>query len=284
MSLLEAIVLGAVQGLTEFMPVSSDGHLALVPRLLQWGQPPLTFVVAVHWGTLAAVLIGFRKDIVPLLRGLACGPVWLLSRLGAARPLSDERRAEASLTWLLGCATVPAALVGLGADRFVERSASSLGFVGVCLIANALILVLSDALAPRGEGRCEVSWGRGMVIGMLQVLALLPGVSRSGTTIGTGLVLGVDRDQAVRFSFLLSIPAILGAGLLEGAKALEANLSAAEWGAYLVGAAVAGAAGWVAIRAVFHAVRRGRFAWFGVYCGLVGLGVLAASVAGQAPV
>jgi len=283
MTPLEAVVLGIVQGLTEFLPVSSDGHLAVMPRLFGWGTPQLSFTVALHWGTLVAVLVCFRKDVVPLLRGLAYGPVWLLARSGLVRPLPETAWAEASLTWLLACATLPAAIVGWLTAGFIEGSASSLGFVGLCFIANAAILILSQALAPSADRRRDVGWRRGMVIGLLQPIALLPGVSRSGSTIGVGMVLGVDPIQAARFSFLLSIPAILGAGVLEGAKALGENLSAAAWEMYALGAAVAAIFGWIAIRVVFRAVVRGRFGWFGVYCGLVGVGVLVASLTGHLP-
>lgn len=276
MTWLQAVVLGIVQGLTELLPVSSSGHLALVPALLGWQEPPLGFTVAVHVGTAAAVCVYFRRDLGEIIRG-----AWR-SAFGRAGPGQEEARLRAQATLggllLLGC--VPAAVAGLLLEDVVEASFGSVPAVGASLIVTACILWTAQHLSRRGEGRETVTWKDAVWIGIGQAFALFPGISRSGTTIGTGMAIGLAPAAAVRFAFLLSIPVILGGGVLEGFRAVQGNLSAEAWLCYASGAVMAGLSAWGAVALVFGAVRRGRLGWFGVYCAVVGVAALAAGLAG----
>jgi undecaprenyl-diphosphatase len=265
-----------VQGLTELLPVSSSGHLALVPALLGWGEPPLGFTVAVHVGTAATVCVYFRRDLGEIISGL-----WR-SAFGPEGSGQEEARirAHAALGGLLLLGCVPAAVAGLLLEDVVEASFGSVTWVGASLIVTACILWSAQHLSRRHEGREAVTWKDAVWVGIGQALALFPGISRSGTTIATGMAVGLAPTAAVRFAFLLSIPIILGGGVLEGFRGLQANLPSDQLVCYILGALVAAVSAWAALVLVFGAVRRGRLSWFGVYCAVVGVAALAAGLAG----
>lgn len=195
--MLQAIILGLVQGLTEFLPVSSSGHLVLVPALLGWRQPSLTFDVLLHLGTLLALVVYFRAD---------------LGRLAGA-PFRRDAVADRRLLAYLAIASVPAGVAGLAlggvSDRLFEAP------LRVCgeLVVTALILLGTERWGERARRRPLTPPGA-LTIGVAQAIAILPGISRSGSTIGTALLLGLSREEATRFSFLLAIPAIAGAGVV----------------------------------------------------------------------
>ncbi len=279
MTWFQAVVLGIVQGLTELLPVSSSGHLALVPAMLGWGEPPLGFTVAVHVGTAAAVCVYFRRDLWEIIRAL-----WwrALGRVGGDRE-AEKIRAQAAMGGLLVLGCIPAGVAGVLLEDVVEASFGSVTSVGAFLIVTACILWIAQRLSRRREGREAVNWKDAVLVGIGQAFALFPGISRSGATIGTGMALGLVPTAAVRFAFLLSIPVILGGGVLEGFRAFQANLPPEEWLRYAVGAVTAGFSAWGAMVLVFGAVRRGRLGWFGVYCAVVGVAALAAGLAGYPP-
>jgi undecaprenyl-diphosphatase len=279
MTWFQAVVLGIVQGLTELLPVSSSGHLALVPAVLGWGEPALGFTVAVHVGTAVAVCVYFRRDLAEIITGLW----WWASRRAASDDEGARIRAQAATGGWLLMGSVPAAVAGLLLEDVVEAAFGSMACVGAFLIVTACILWIAQRLSRRVEGREAVSWKDALWVGIGQAFALFPGISRSGATIGTGMAIGLAPAAAVRFAFLLSIPVILGGGVLEGLRAFQANLPAEEWLCYLVGAVTAGVSAWGAIVLVFGVVRRGRLSWFGVYCAVVGAAALAASLAGYLP-
>jgi undecaprenyl-diphosphatase len=205
--LLQAIVLGIVQGLTEFLPVSSSAHLRIVPAILGWQDPGAAFTAVIQLGTMAAVVVYFREDLLRIARA------WLSSlrdRRAAARADLDAR-----LGWYLILATIPISLLGLAFKDQIEHGARDLTIIGSTLIVLGLVLLLAERVSRRERDLQTITRRDAIVVGLAQALALIPGVSRSGATITAGLFLGFDRVAAARFSFLLSIPAVVLSGLFE---------------------------------------------------------------------
>lgn len=205
MSILEAIVLGIVQGLTEFLPISSTAHLRVVPAFAGWEDPGAAFTAITQLGTAAAVVIYFREDLLRIVR------TWLRS---LREPLL-RRELDARLGWYLILATIPIAIFGFLFQDQIESGARDLYLIGAALIALGLILLLAERVGSRSRGLEGVVRRDAVVVGLVQALALVPGVSRSGATISAGLFLGLRRETAARFSFLLSVPAVVLAGLFE---------------------------------------------------------------------
>ena len=211
MSLLEAIVLGIVQGLTEFLPISSTGHLRIVPAFLGWEDPGAAFTAVTQLGTMAAVLLYFRADLMRIARA------WLESM--PDRP--KRRELDARLGWYIVLGTVPIGVFGVLFKDQIETGARDLYVIGVALIVVGLIMSVADHVGTRERQIEQIETKDGFWVGMAQALALIPGVSRSGATITTGLFLGLDRAAAARFSFLLSVPAVVLAGLFELSSIIE---------------------------------------------------------------
>ena len=213
MSLLEAIVLGVVQGLTEFLPISSTAHLRIIPAFAGWDDPGALFTAVVQLGTMLAVVIFFWRDLVRITR------TWLLS---LRRP---ELRGEldARMGWYVIIATIPIGLAGLAFHNQIENGARNLYLIGVMLIVAGLVLLASEAVSTRARGLEEVRRSDAIWIGIAQALAVIPGVSRSGATISAGLFLDMNREAAARFSFLLSIPAVVLSGLFGLTELLKDN-------------------------------------------------------------
>lgn len=260
--------LAVLQGLTEFLPVSSSGHLALAERLLGFSEPPMLLNISLHVGTLAAVLWLYRRE---LLRLVAAGWRWLvrpLRRDGRWRSWApgDEWEGEA-LGLLVGTAVTAA--VGLALRRPFEAAGASPVALG------SLFVVCGAALAATRwapDGRAAVTPGRAVLIGLAQSIAILPALSRSGLTIAAALFLGVERERAARFSFLLAVPAILGAelaGMLSGLSGGDVPVAQ-----HVAGAALSAAVGLVALRTVVLVVRRRALPWFALYLVPLGLAVL----------
>ncbi len=265
MNLYQSILLGIIQGLTEFFPVSSSGHLVLAERLLGVPVENLRFEIVLHLGTLLAVLVAFRGQVGKVLKGLFAGRVrW---KRGKFLFPNEETR----LSWLLVLATIPAALVGLFFEEAIEKNFLDPLWVGVFLLVTGTVL-FGTSFVKRPSGR--PNWWRSLVIGIAQAAAVLPGVSRSGLTISAGIYSGVEREKAAEFSFLLSIPLILGAGLVKIKGMVETELPAGEVVLYLAGAAAAALSGYLAIRVVLSLLKKRRFAYFAYYCWLVGLLVI----------
>ncbi len=205
MSLLEAIVLGIAQGLTEFLPISSTGHLRIIPAFAGWEDPGAAFTAVTQLGTMAAVLLYFRKDLARIVQA------WLRS----LRDPSVRGTLDARLGWYILLGTIPIGIFGLLFKDQIETGARDLYLIGVALIVLGLVLLAADQLSKRTRVIESIKARDGLVMGLAQALALIPGVSRSGSTITAGLFLGFDRTAAARFSFLLSIPAVVLSGLLE---------------------------------------------------------------------
>lgn len=204
MSFVEAVVLGIVQGLTEFLPVSSSGHLRIVPALVGWDDPGTAFTAVTQLGTVLAVVIYFRRDLWRVAR------TWLLS----LRDPELRSTLDARLGWYLILATVPISLAGLAFRDAIESGARDLRLIAASLIVVGVVLYAAERVARRTRTIEEVDTRSAVVVGAAQALALVPGVSRSGATISAGLFLGFTREAAARFSFLLSIPAVVLSGVV----------------------------------------------------------------------
>lgn len=238
MSIIEAIVLGLVQGLTEFIPVSSTAHLEIVPVLMGWGDPGAAFSAVIQVGTLLAAIIYFFQDIVRLIGGFFRG-------LATRRPLEDVDSREA---WLVVIGTIPIVVLGLLLKKHIESTFRSLWVVSTMVIVVAVLLLLAELYARHRKLKDfdSMTVGDGVAIGLGQCLALIPGSSRSGSTIMTALFRGIDRPTAARYSFLLSIPAVGGAAMLELVKERHA-LAASGWSQVLVAIVVAFISGYASI-------------------------------------
>jgi len=203
MSIFRAVILGIVQGLTEFLPVSSSGHLRIVPALMGWGDPGTAFTAVIQLGTMAAVVIYFWKDLWRIT----------LAWFASLRDRSKRSEPDAKMGWYLIVATIPIGLLGLAFKDQIESGARDLRLIAGTLIVMGLVLLYAEKVATRRKELADVDTRDGIAIGLAQSLALVPGVSRSGSTISAGLFLGYTREAAARFSFLLSIPAVVLSGL-----------------------------------------------------------------------
>jgi undecaprenyl-diphosphatase len=275
MTILQAIILGIVQGLTEFLPISSSGHLLLVPWLFNWHflleNPELnkTFDVALHLGTFVAVVLYFWREIVRLVGA------WVrsLSRRSLAEP-------EAKLAWLLIVSTLPAALVGVLLEDFITNTLGKPWMIGVAMIVFAGFMYLVDHIARLDRDLDTLTWLDALLIGVAQSLALLPGVSRSGITMMTGLLVRLDRESAARYSFLMSIPVIGGAAAFKGLEVARDGLPAGTATPFAVGMVAAALSGIAAIWFTLAYLKRHNFNLFVVYRIVIGVGVLVLIVAG----
>lgn len=259
MSLLEAIIIGIIQGATEFLPISSDGHLVLIPAVFGLTQPDLVLIGLVHAGTLVAIVSYFARDLWAILRAV-------LSGLANRRPFADD---NARLGWLMVLGSVPAAVVGLLLKDWFERQFQSPVVAAAGLLVTAAFLVVGERLLRGVRTIPQMTWLDTLIIGSFQVLALLPGVSRSGTTIAAGLGRGLDRPSAARFSFLVGLPAIAGAGLLAILDIFTArgSLPPGHYAAAFVAAAVTG---YLCIAFLLSWVKRHSLYPFAIYCAVVG--------------
>lgn len=248
MSLFEAMVLGCVQGLTEFLPVSSSAHLILMPWLLSWPDGGLAFDVGLHWGTLIGVVAYFWKDVQKLTSG-------------ALQFLQGSRTWEAKLPWALALATVPGAVVGFFLEKTVESTFRQPWLIAGTLSMMGLVLFFCERFFPHERKMDSLRWSEILGIGLAQALAIVPGVSRSGATISAGLALGLARSEAARFSFLLSIPIIFGAGLLK----LPEMGALANTKEFWVGCMSAAASGYMAIGFLLRYVQTKTYTPFLIY-------------------
>ncbi len=279
MELFAAAILGSIQGLTEFLPVSSSAHLILVPWILGWRPEGIVFDVSLHLGTAVAILAFFWKDWVMLAGEVIRGIVEL-------RPLGNPRR---RLAWYLVLGTMPAMIVGLKFEKYVEENFRSPLISVVNLIVFAAFLYLAERLGNRSRRIDELTVADSLWVGMSQALALLPGVSRSGITIGTSMLRDVDREASARFSFLLSTPVIVGAALLQGWHLFEAvhtplaysarhgmaaGTVAVRWDVLALGIASAAITGFFCIRYFLRFIQTRSFMPFVIYRILLAAAVL----------
>lgn len=266
MSILQAILLGIVQGLTEFIPVSSSAHLVLVPWLLGWTfdeKTAFVFDVLVQWGTLVGVFAYFWRDIGSITRGVVGG-------LARRAPFESF---EAKLGWWVILATIPAVVLGLLLKDTFEQTFSAPAIVAVLLFVTAAILIVAERLGKRLRELSAFNTGDAAAMGFWQVLSLFPGVSRSGATIGGGMLRHLDRSAAARFSFLMSIPALLGAGVIAiGDLLADPVLLSSLSLPIIVGFLAAAISGYLCIRWLLGYLQKRSLGVFAAYC--IGFGAL----------
>ena len=273
MSLLSSILLGLIQGLAEFLPISSSGHLAIAEHFLGQAGIPATpdfFDVLLHLGTLVAVFVAYWQDIREMVVELIDG-IRDLARGTTPTPIPPARR----LILLIIVATLPLFAV-LPVKNLVEGLSNNIYFVAGALIVTGFLLFASDRVKKGRKTEKTATLVDVLLVGVAQAIATCPGISRSGTTITAGCFVGFDRKFAVRFSFLMSIPAILGANLLTMIDAIQENtIIVSDIPVYLVGVAVAAVVGYACIRLLKMIADKGKFGWFAYYCWTAGLIVLA---------
>jgi undecaprenyl-diphosphatase len=279
MPIWQAIVLGVVQGLAEFLPISSSAHLILVPWLFGWEDPGLAFDVALHWGTLAAVLLVFWKDWVRLIRA-------------GLRSIAEQRIGgdpDRRVFWALVVASIPGAILGKLLNTQAEEHLRSPLLVAATMSILGLFLWIADRVGKKARDMTQMGLGESAAIGFAQAAALVPGVSRSGATITLGLFFGYTREEIARFSFLMSTPIIFGAGVVKIPKLLHAmhegggggagaNVSSTALAAAVITSAIVGM---IVIRWILKYLRTRGYAVFAVYRWLVAAGVVALWVSGK---
>ena len=282
MPIYQAVVLAVIQGLAEFIPVSSSAHLIIVRRLLGWNElspaHELSFDVALHFGTLLSVLFYFRRTWFQIVRAALGGKVVRFSESGSsdANLTADEQKEERSLLWFLALATIPGAIAG----KLLEHSAEDYFREHIFLIATALIVVallmwLAEKTGSLNKPLTRISLADSLVVGVAQAFALIPGVSRSGSTIAAGLFRGMTREAAVRFSFLLSTPIIAGAALVKAHELHKEGLPAAMHAPFLVGILVSAVVGYAAIAWLIRYLQSNSLRAFIIYRIIAGVVVIA---------
>jgi undecaprenyl-diphosphatase len=258
MDISEALTMGLVQGLTEFLPVSSSGHLVIAKHFLGGiREPGVLFEVLLHFGTLLAVLVYFRSDLYTIV----------LSPFPSKRLSDDERKRGKLMILAVVIGTIPTVIIALAFKDFFESLFESIQTVSVMLLVTGVVLFLSDRV--KVTRRKEVGILDAVIIGTIQGLAIIPGISRSGSTIATGLFRGINGEEAARYSFLLSIPAILGAVVLESGN--MGVVDTAEFIPYLIGVVAAAVSGFLSIKLLMKIVTGRKLKIFAFYCWTVGL-------------
>ncbi|MBF0287055.1 MAG: undecaprenyl-diphosphate phosphatase [SAR324 cluster bacterium] len=264
MNWFQAIVLGIVQGMTEFLPISSTAHLRIVPHLLGWEDPGAAFSAVIQLGTLVAVLVYFRSEIIQLVLGawksLVKRNLWL----------SDDSR----LAWAIVVGSLPIVLLGLTFKGYIESEARSLALIGSSLIVLAVFLYISERISSKSREISSLSVKDVFLIGICQAFALIPGCSRSGSTIMGGLFLGLNRESAARFSFLLGLPAIGGSGLLELFSLLKEGLGQEGLLNIMIGIAVAFVSGYLSIELLLQFLKKYGTLPFVIYRVVLGILIL----------
>ena len=266
MTFLQSILLGLIQGVAEFLPISSSGHLAIAQNLLHINaEVPAFYDVLLHLGTLVAVFVAYWQDICDMVREFFCG-IGDLVHHSTPTPVPPARR----LILLIILGTLPLFAI-LPIKDTVEGLKSSMVFIGAALIVTGFLLFFSDRARKGRKDARSATVLDVLVVGVSQAIATVPGISRSGMTITAGCFVGYERKFAVRFSFLLSIPAVLGANILSIGDAVKAGIVGAEVPMYLVGVVTAAVVGYLCIRLLKFIAEKGRFGAFAYYCWAVGV-------------
>lgn len=279
MTLLKSIILGLVQGLAEFLPISSSGHLVLVQTLFNFEDGgDLFFDVLLHLGTLASIFVVYRSDIADMIREFFSFFTGVFRRGGSGDSGSAPAPAR-RMVMLIIIATLPLVMV-LPFKDFLEGTRSFPWLVGAALVITGLLLFTSDRFSRGRKTERSATWLDAVIVGLMQAVAVIPGISRSGSTISMGVFRGFNRKFAVRFSFLMSIPAVLGAALVEFIDAAKSGIDWSLMPVYLVGMAVAAVSGYFAIRLIKYIADRGRFGWFAFYCWAAGAVTIIVSLVG----
>lgn len=271
MSYIEAILLGIVQGATEFLPVSSSGHLLLIPDIFNLSEPDLNAIAFAHQGTLLAVLVYFRRDLWAIITSVLKG-------LRSRQPLSST---DSRLGWYIVVGTIPAVIGGLLLADTIDQVLASPYIAAVMLLVTGIILLIGERLRNASRDFSSMRWSDAISIGLAQTVALIPGISRSGITITTGLARGLDRSPAARYSFLLGVPAIAGAGVIAILDLLDSSIAANQLPQLAVTFFVSFIVGIVCIHFLLSWVRSHSLYPFALYCILFALGYGIFALAGS---
>jgi len=251
LTFLQAVILGIVQGITEWLPISSSGHLVIFQQFFGL-DVPVFFDILLHVGILGVVFVFFRKDILKLIKAI-------IHR--------DFQSEYGRLFIFIFFGSIPTAIIGLVFHKLLISFFSNILVVGIALIATGTFLFFCE----RREDKKELTIQESLLIGLAQGLAIIPGISRSGSTIGIGLLRGINRDKLVRFSFLLSVPAIFGAGLFESRNIVFSQI---EWFPFLSGMIVSGIVGYFSLKFLIRFIKERKLKWFSYYCWIVGIGLV----------
>lgn len=263
MTIFQSIILGIVQGLSEFLPISSSGHLVIVPHLFGWEIPPqdaFIFDILVQVATLIAVIGYFWKDLLEITKAMVIG-------VTRKTPLAN---AESRLGWYILLATIPAGIVGLIIKDTVERAFASLTATATALLITALLLVIAERVGNRSRELNQLTWRDALVIGVFQILAIFPGVSRSGATISGGMIRNLERPAAARFAFLISLPIMLAAGLLAAIDLVQIPGFSSTLTVFIPGFISAAVVGYISIRWLIGYLSKHSLYIFAIYCAIVG--------------
>ena len=259
MTLLQSIILGIIQGLTEFLPISSSAHLVIAPYIFGWhipAQEGFIFDVLVQLGTLLAVIFYFRKDLFQIIVGVING---LIDK----RPFSNLM---SRLGWILILATIPAVIAGFLFKDLVERAFGSPLAAGLFLLGTAALLVIAERVGKRNRLFDTISWLDALIVGLFQVISLLPGISRSGSTIAGGLIRNLDRPSAARFSFLMTVPVMIGAGALALVDLIKSPTFTMQIPTLIAGFIVSAIVGYLSIRWLLSYLIKHPLYFFAIYC------------------
>ena len=288
MTILESILLGMVQGITEFLPVSSSGHLAILENIFRVEtNDSMLFDIMLHLGTLVAIFVVYHKDIGKMIREalLMCADIgsnlktFLLNKIHktSLKYKKIVQNSYRKFVVLVLVSTIPTGLIGVIGKDLVSAAGGTLLIPGICLWITGVLLLMADLAKEGRDLPKDVSYKKGLIIGAVQGAAPLPGISRSGATITACILCGLDRKFAVKYSFILSIPAVLGAAVLEIADVIAEPIELAQVGIYAVGMVVSGLVGYVCIKTMLVVVRNKKFKYFSWYCFAAG----AVAVAGH---
>lgn len=282
MSVLESILLGIVQGVTEFLPVSSSGHLAILENIFHVEtNGSMLFDIMLHLGTLVAVFVVYHKDIWNMIKEalFMAGDIFsnlytfILNKIHktSLKYKKIVHNSYRKFVVLILVSTVPTGVIGVLGKDIVEGAGETLLIPGICLLITGVLLLMAEIKKEGNKTPKTVSYANGLAIGTAQGLATLPGLSRSGTTIAACLFCGLDRKFAVKYSFILSIPAILGAAVLEIKDVIAEPIQASQIGVYAIGMVFAGVVGYICIKTMLIIVRKKKFHYFAYYCFAVGI-------------
>jgi undecaprenyl-diphosphatase len=272
MNFFQALILGIVQGLTEFIPVSSSAHLVLVPWFLGWPDPTLAFDTMLHWGTLLAVITYFRDDWAGMVRGFFRSLTTRGPWNGA--PGGRLENEHSRLAWWIIIGTIPAATIGFLFESFFESLFSNEAAVGFFLLVTAVVLTLAERFGKGSRSLETLRLPDVVAVGLAQAAAIVPGLSRSGATISAGIARGLTREAAARYSFLLSAPVIFGAGLLQLAHLVQDGQGLDQLPLMVAGFIAAALTGYLCIKYLLAYLRRGSLYVFAAYCAVLGFIVL----------
>lgn len=270
MESIQSVMLGIIQGLTEFLPVSSSGHLVLLQNLFGIREPELLFDISLHLGTLLAVFIVFYKKILRILQTLLRLPALIKSSGNLKSVFADNEEIRIFALILIG--SIPTAILGILFHKIADQIFGAVWIVGVMLLVTGTLLWFTRQMSDEGRPLIKVSIRDALMIGLIQGMAIMPGISRSGATISMALFLGMNREVAGRYSFLLSIPAILGALILGlNSTIIQTDIPGKT---ILLGTVIAGIVGYIALKVLLRMVKQGHLYYFAPYCWLLGAATL----------